>query len=110
GIPVMLRWFAPLSLVAVLSTACAAATPPSQPTPPPGPTPQSGPTPQAGPTAQPGGAPKRWTSAPAMSIDPNKQYTATLKTAQGDVVMDLLPKDAPIAVNNFVFLARQGYY
>src|SRR5262249_24872410 len=94
-------------LLAALSTACAA-TPPSQPSP--GPTPPAGLTPQSGPTAPPGGGTKRWSSPPPMSVDPNKRYTATLKTAQGDVVMDLLPKEAPIAVNNFVFLARQGFY
>jgi cyclophilin family peptidyl-prolyl cis-trans isomerase len=45
-----------------------------------------------------------------MEIDQQKTYKATLKTANGDVVVELLPKEAPIAVNNFVFLARQGYY
>jgi cyclophilin family peptidyl-prolyl cis-trans isomerase len=45
-----------------------------------------------------------------MTIDVNKQYTATVKTNYGDIVIELLPKDAPITVNNFVFLARQGYF
>ena len=52
----------------------------------------------------------QWSSAPKMSIDQNKQYTATMKTNFGDIVIQLFPKDAPLAVNNFVFLARQGYY
>jgi len=52
----------------------------------------------------------QWSSAPKMSIDQNKQYTATIKTNFGDIVVQLFPKDAPLAVNNFVFLARQGYY
>jgi peptidyl-prolyl cis-trans isomerase B (cyclophilin B) len=49
-------------------------------------------------------------SAPAMQIDPNKSYTATIDTGKGKIVVDLDPKDAPQHVNNFVFLARQGFY
>jgi cyclophilin family peptidyl-prolyl cis-trans isomerase len=45
-----------------------------------------------------------------MSIDQNKEYQATIKTNLGDIVVQLFPEDAPIAVNNFVFLARQGFY
>jgi cyclophilin family peptidyl-prolyl cis-trans isomerase len=45
-----------------------------------------------------------------MTIDQNKQYTATIKTNYGDIVLQLFPKDAPVTVNNFVFLARQGFY
>ena len=56
-----------------------------------------------------GGA-KQWSSSPEMQIDVNKRYTATLETDKGDIVIDLLPQAAPITVNNFVFLARQGYY
>ena len=52
----------------------------------------------------------QWSSPPSMTIDPNKAYTATLKTNFGDIKIQLLPKDAPLAVNNFVFLARQGFY
>lgn len=52
----------------------------------------------------------QWPSAPKMSIDQNKQYTATMKTNYGDIILELFPKDAPLAVNNFVFLARQGFY
>ncbi len=52
----------------------------------------------------------KWSKPPAMAIDQNKQYTATMKTTLGDIVIQLLPKEAPITVNNFVFLARQGYY
>jgi peptidylprolyl isomerase len=49
-------------------------------------------------------------TAPAMTIDKNKTYTATIKTNFGDIVIQLLPKDAPLTVNNFVVLARQGFY
>jgi len=52
----------------------------------------------------------QWTSPPSMSIDPDMEYLATIKTNFGDIVVQLFPKDAPIAVNNFVFLARQGFY
>jgi peptidylprolyl isomerase len=59
-----------------------------------------------------GGTPgvKSWASAPAMSIDVNKQYTAHIDTVKGTVDVQLLPKAAPIAVNSFVFLARQHYF
>lgn len=43
-------------------------------------------------------------------IDPFKAYTATLRTEKGDIVIELLTEAAPLTVNNFVFLARQGWY
>jgi cyclophilin family peptidyl-prolyl cis-trans isomerase len=52
----------------------------------------------------------RWNSPPKMSIDTGKKYTAVIETAKGDLVLELFAKDVPITVNNFVFLARQGYY
>ncbi len=45
-----------------------------------------------------------------MSIDPSKKYTATLDTSRGKIVADLFAKEAPKTVNNFVFLAREGFY
>jgi cyclophilin family peptidyl-prolyl cis-trans isomerase len=45
-----------------------------------------------------------------MEIDPQKQYTATLSTSQGDITIELFPQEAPQTVNNFVFLAGQGFY
>jgi cyclophilin family peptidyl-prolyl cis-trans isomerase len=53
---------------------------------------------------------KQWASAPEMVVDPSKTYSATLHTSKGDVTFDLLMSDAPKTVNNFVFLAREGYY
>jgi cyclophilin family peptidyl-prolyl cis-trans isomerase len=53
---------------------------------------------------------KQWASAPAMVVDPSKVYSATLHTSKGDITFDLLMSDAPKTVNNFVFLAREGYY
>ena len=54
--------------------------------------------------------PKQYPSPPPMTIDPAKTYAATLETTEGTLVLDLLPKVAPVTVNNFVFLAREGYY
>ncbi|MDD5398755.1 MAG: peptidylprolyl isomerase [Dehalococcoidia bacterium] len=45
-----------------------------------------------------------------MTIDVNKTYTALIKTAKGDLVLELYPQDAPVTVNNFVTLARKGFY
>jgi peptidyl-prolyl cis-trans isomerase B (cyclophilin B) len=45
-----------------------------------------------------------------MVIDLNKQYTATIVTEKGDIVLDLFAKDVPTTVNNFVFLARENFY
>ena len=54
---------------------------------------------------------KQYASSPPMTIDKTKQYTATVKMAKGgQFVIQLYPDKAPIAVNNFVFLARQGYF
>ena len=48
--------------------------------------------------------------APAMAIDVNNTYIATMKTEKGDIKIRLFADQAPITVNNFVFLAHQGYY
>jgi peptidyl-prolyl cis-trans isomerase B (cyclophilin B) len=53
---------------------------------------------------------KRYSAPPAMGIDTAKKYSATFKTSRGQIVCELYPKDAPKTVNNFVFLARDGYY
>ena len=53
---------------------------------------------------------KQYGSPPAMTIDPNKTYTAVIHTNLGDLNAELFPKDAPKTVNNFVFLAKDGYY
>ncbi|MBI5284237.1 MAG: peptidylprolyl isomerase [Chloroflexi bacterium] len=45
-----------------------------------------------------------------MTIDENKKYIATIKMDVGDILLELYPKDAPQSVNNFVFLAREGFY
>jgi cyclophilin family peptidyl-prolyl cis-trans isomerase/protein-disulfide isomerase len=53
---------------------------------------------------------KQFTQCPPFDVDPRKQYIATLHTEKGDIVMQLFPDKAPLAVNSFVFLARQGWY
>ena len=53
---------------------------------------------------------KKWTSPPAMEIDPKMKYTATIATVKGTIELDLYPEHAPKTVNSFVFLARQGFY
>jgi len=53
---------------------------------------------------------KQWKTAPAMQIDPAKSYSVTIETKKGMVELDLYPQYAPKSVNNFVFLAREGYY
>jgi len=47
---------------------------------------------------------------PEMEIDPSASYQATITTAKGDIVVDLNAEAAPQTVNNFVFLAREGFY
>jgi protein-disulfide isomerase len=47
---------------------------------------------------------------PPLTIDTNDQYTATLHTEKGDIVLALYPDAAPFAVNSFIFLAEQDYY
>lgn len=63
------------------------------------------------PTATPEAALKQYDAAPEMTIDTTKQYTATVKMAKGDeFVIQLFPDKAPVTVNNFLFLARDGYF
>jgi peptidyl-prolyl cis-trans isomerase B (cyclophilin B) len=53
---------------------------------------------------------KQYSAPPAMTIDTGKNYTATLETSRGTIVCDLFAKDAPMTVNNFVFLANEKFY
>ena len=53
---------------------------------------------------------KQYDAPPPMTIDPSKSFTATFKTSRGTIVVDLFPDAAPNTVNNFVFLARDGFY
>jgi len=54
---------------------------------------------------------KQYSAAPPMLIDAKKQYTAIVKMAKGgEFVIQLFPDKAPITVNSFIFLARQGFF
>jgi peptidyl-prolyl cis-trans isomerase B (cyclophilin B) len=55
-------------------------------------------------------AKKQWSTPPAMKIDVKKKYTATIETNKGNIELELYPQHAPKTVNNFVFLAGEGFY
>ena len=54
--------------------------------------------------------PKTYSAPPPMIIDTDRQYTATIETNKGNLVLELFAADVPVTVNNFVFLARDGFY
>ena len=60
----------------------------------------------------PGGTPKpkSYSAPPKMQIDTSKSYTAIIETEKGNLVLELFASDVPLTVNNFVFLAREGFY
>ncbi|HEX8550791.1 MAG TPA: peptidylprolyl isomerase [Abditibacteriaceae bacterium] len=53
---------------------------------------------------------KQYPAPPALAIDLNTKYTATFDTTKGQIVVELFASDVPVTVNNFVFLAREGFY
>ena len=53
---------------------------------------------------------KKYSSAPDLAIELDGTYTATLHTTLGDITVGFHPAEAPLAVNNFLFLAGQGFY
>jgi peptidyl-prolyl cis-trans isomerase B (cyclophilin B) len=53
---------------------------------------------------------KQWSQPPAMTVDTKANYTATLKTSCGDIVLKLDAQHAPKTVNSFVFLAQQNFF
>ena len=53
---------------------------------------------------------KQWNQAPDLTIDTAKTYTAVLDTNHGEITLDLDAGRSPLTVNNFVFLAREGFY
>lgn len=61
-------------------------------------------------TTQEGTEPMQWTSPPEMQLDQGKDYRATIHTSMGDIIVDLFESETPVTVNNFVFLAQQGFY
>lgn len=52
----------------------------------------------------------QWDSPPEMQIDPSKRYMALIETQKGTIHLELYPQYAPKTVNNFIFLAREGFY
>ncbi len=100
---------APRVATAPASIPATATTPPAVGTTATATTGQPSPAP-AGATAGTGAPVRNFASAPPMQIDVNRNYTATIETNKGVIVVGLLPKVAPLAVNNFVFLARQHFY
>jgi len=55
-------------------------------------------------------ATKQWDAPPPMTIDPEGSYQAVIRTSLGDITVRLLAAESPATVNNFVFLAREGFY
>ena len=53
---------------------------------------------------------KVYDSMPEMNIDISKKYTAVIKTSMGDMSVEFFTEDAPMTVNNFINLSRDGYY
>ena len=87
-----------LTMGALFSASCADETPK--------PKPDSSPPPTTADTSKP----KSYSAPPPMTIDTGKQYTATIETNRGNLVLELFASDVPVTVNNFVFLAREGFY
>jgi len=59
---------------------------------------------------EPAAKPKTYSAPPAMVIDTDKEYTATIETERGNMILELFASDVPNTVNNFVFLANDGFY
>ncbi len=55
-------------------------------------------------------AAKKWNTPPDMQIDLKKNYVASIETDRGTIEIQLYPQHAPKTVNNFVFLAKEGFY
>ncbi len=53
---------------------------------------------------------KQWDQPPEMQIDTSKNYKAVIETGKGNIELELYPQQAPKTVNNFVFLAQEGFY
>ena len=68
--------------------------------------PELSPTPEPSPASEP----KTYSAPPPMTIDTSKQYTATIETEKGNLVLELFASDVPRTVNNFVFLASEKFY
>ncbi|HXG41679.1 MAG TPA: peptidylprolyl isomerase [Dehalococcoidia bacterium] len=72
--------------------------------------PRAEPTPVATPTPTPQLPGVKTYPGPQQVVDPSKAYTAVIRTTKGEVRIRLYPDKAPLAVNSFVFLAKEGFY
>jgi cyclophilin family peptidyl-prolyl cis-trans isomerase len=99
-----------LTFTVLLAASCGGSAP--EPAPAPAPPTQPTPAPTPAPAAKPVPAvkPMSWDAPPPMIIDTSKKYTAIMETEKGTLVLELFAQDVPKTVNNFVFLAREGYY
>jgi cyclophilin family peptidyl-prolyl cis-trans isomerase len=52
----------------------------------------------------------QYSNVPPVTIDTTAKYSATIRTTMGTMVIDLFADQAPLTVNNFIFLAKEGYY
>lgn len=52
----------------------------------------------------------KYSAPPSMQLDATKKYSATIETSKGNLEIELYAADVPNTVNNFVFLAREGFY
>ena len=108
-----LRYIVPLLSITLLSTvgACGAEEEPTPAAQPAAQAPAAKPSPTRAPEKKVSAKPKQYSAPPAMTIDSEKGYTATFRMENGaEFVAELYPEEAPKTVNNFVFLARDGYY
>ncbi len=53
---------------------------------------------------------RQYDECPPLTIDPLKEYAATIQTEKGDILIRLFAEDAPLAVNSFIFLAQEGWF
>ena len=113
-----LKFLPAIVAAALLSAACVLETPSPQPSP----TPIAAPTLPAGASTTSGGGPVKqllniggqtivqYSNVPPITIDVTAKYTATIRTNLGTMVIDLFADQAPVTVNNFIFLADDGFY
>jgi cyclophilin family peptidyl-prolyl cis-trans isomerase len=103
-------------LLSLLLAACATPTqnPGAAASPSPAASPAAPASPESSPAAAAGADPVErndmYSDAPAMQIDPQRTYTATIETTRGEMTAELYASETPITVNNFVFLARENFY
>jgi len=113
-----LKYLLAIVAAALLSAACVLETPSPNFTP----TPTAAPTLAAGASAAAGGGPVKqfvdvggvrvaqYSSMPPIAIDVTARYTAIIRTNMGSMVIELFADQAPVTVNNFIFLANDGFY